>query len=284
VARKLKNVGSDSFDWGSQGLPVKLLTMNTLDRHYSVLKGKTVLITGANRGLGWGVAHALGAAQIPLVLAARDLEQLEAKVRAAHLQEQTQVHCVPLDISSSESVRLAAQGLHAQKIEIHAILNNAGVFTALPKKPRSSEPRGDEVPSHHLTYSADDINATLNINATGAYRVAQEFVDGMVARKWGRIVNVSSGMGGLTEMEGGFLNYRISKTAMNAITRVLHADLHQYGILTNSVCPGWVKTDMGGKDADRSVDEGIQGLLWALSLPDHGPSGGFFHDGEPLDW
>jgi NAD(P)-dependent dehydrogenase (short-subunit alcohol dehydrogenase family) len=100
---------------------------------------------------------------------------------------------------------------------------------------------------------------------------------------FGRVVNVSSGLGALTDMDGGWAAYRISKTALNGVTRVFAAEAGP-NVKINSVCPGWVRTDMGGPDADRSVTEGAAGIVWAATLPEHGPSGGFFRDGKAIDW
>jgi NAD(P)-dependent dehydrogenase (short-subunit alcohol dehydrogenase family) len=102
--------------------------------------------------------------------------------------------------------------------------------------------------------------------------------------RYGRIVNVSSGMGQLCDMGGCFAGYRLSKTALNAVTRIVAAETAGDNILVNSVCPGWVRTAMGGANAERSVEEGAKGIVWAATLPDGGPSGGFFRDGQPLSW
>ena len=98
----------------------------------------------------------------------------------------------------------------------------------------------------------------------------------------GTVTNVSSGMGALNEMGGGYPGYRVSKAALNAITRVLDHELH--GVRVNSVCPGWVKTDMGGAGATRELEEGVASITWAALLPEDGPTGGFFRDGQPVDW
>jgi NAD(P)-dependent dehydrogenase (short-subunit alcohol dehydrogenase family) len=100
----------------------------------------------------------------------------------------------------------------------------------------------------------------------------------------GRVVNVSSGMGQLSEMNGCCPGYRLSKTALNAVTRILADELLGTGVKVNAVCPGWVRTDMGGSDATLSVEEGARGIVWAATLPDDGPSGGFFRHGEPIAW
>ena len=99
----------------------------------------------------------------------------------------------------------------------------------------------------------------------------------------GRIVNVSSGAGSLSSMSGGTPTYSPSKAALNALTRLFAGELERDGILVNSVCPGWVATDMGGSGG-RPVEEGAAGVVWAATLPDDGPTGGFFRDGKPVPW
>ena len=106
----------------------------------------------------------------------------------------------------------------------------------------------------------------------------------MQPNRYGRIVNISSGMGALIDMGGGSPAYRVSKTALNALTRILASELRGSGILVNSVCPGWVRTDMGGGNASRSVEEGADTLVWAATFSNNGPAGGFFRDRREIPW
>jgi NAD(P)-dependent dehydrogenase (short-subunit alcohol dehydrogenase family) len=101
---------------------------------------------------------------------------------------------------------------------------------------------------------------------------------------YGRVVNISSGMGQLSDMGGHSPSYRVSKTGLNALTRMLTAELGEENILVNSVCPGWVRTDMGGPNARRSVEQGAETPVWLATLPDDGPRGGFFRDRKPIPW
>ncbi|MET0802013.1 MAG: SDR family NAD(P)-dependent oxidoreductase, partial [Actinomycetota bacterium] len=121
-------------------------------------------------------------------------------------------------------------------------------------------------------------------NALGAWRLALAVIPGMRERRWGRIANVSSQGGSLATMGAEHAAYRVSKAALNAITRTLAADLQGSGVLVNSVCPGWVRTDMGGASAPRSIEQGAASVAWGVMIPDDGPTGGFFRDGEPLPW
>ena len=147
---------------------------------------------------------------------------------------------------------------------LDVLVNNAGVYPG----GRASQ------------IDFDVVEETWQANAAGAWRVAVAAIPYMQAGA--RIVNVSSGAGSLTTMDGSMPAYNVSKAALNAITRVLAADLP--GILVNAVCPGWVRTDMGGAAASRSVEEGAASVLWAARLGPDGPTGGFFRDGNPVPW
>ena len=133
-----------------------------------------------------------------------------------------------------------------------------------------------------LAAGLDRVRRIFETNLFGPWAMAQAVGPGMRERRWGRIVNVSSGAGSLTSMGRGTPGYSASKAALNALTRLLAAELAGQGILVNSVCPGWVATDMGG--GGRPVSEGAAGVVWAATLPDDGPTGGFFRDGRPLPW
>jgi NAD(P)-dependent dehydrogenase (short-subunit alcohol dehydrogenase family) len=125
---------------------------------------------------------------------------------------------------------------------------------------------------------------TLETNLIGPLLLAQVLVPLMKRNGYGRIVNVSSGQGQLSDMGVGTPAYRVSKTALNALTRTLAAELKGSGILVNSMCPGWVRTDMGGAGAPRTVEQGADTAVWLATLPDDGPSGGFFRDRRPIPW
>ena len=135
-----------------------------------------------------------------------------------------------------------------------------------------------------LRIKPDTLRRALETNTLGPYQLMQKFAPMMKKAGYGRIVNLSSGMGQLEEMNGGYPGYRISKTALNALTRIFAEELLNTGVLVNSVCPGWVKTEMGGPNADRDVEEGADTIVWLATLPDDGPTGGFFRDREPIDW
>src|SRR5262249_21641860 len=151
------------------------------------------------------------------------------------------------------------------------LINNAGVML---------DPRG----SHVLDSKEKTWHDTLAVNLFGPLLLTQALVPLMRKNGYGRIVNVSSAQGQLSDMGPGTPAYRVSKTALNALTRTLAAELHASGILVNAMCPGWVKTDMGGQGAPRTVEQGADTAVWLATLPDGGPTGGFFRDRKPIPW
>ena len=179
------------------------------------------------------------------------------------------MEAVELDVAEGGSVRRAAERIVADPGRLDVLVNNAAVFG-------SPAGAGDTDPGEALD--------VLEVNLFGAWRLTQALLPLLRFSPQGRIVNVSSGAGQLAEMEGGRAAYRVSKTALNALTRVLAADESGSGILVNSLCPGWVRTRMGGESATRSVEEGADTAVWLATLPDDGPSGGFFRNREPIPW
>jgi NAD(P)-dependent dehydrogenase (short-subunit alcohol dehydrogenase family) len=131
----------------------------------------------------------------------------------------------------------------------------------------------------------DLIQRALDTNFYGAYRLTVELLGLLRESAHPRIVNVSSGMGGVAEMGGWSPGYRVSKAALNSMTRILATELKGAGFLVNSACPGFVNTDMGGPmGATKTVQDGAAGIVWLATLPDDGPTGGFFQDRKPLPW
>lgn len=231
---------------------------------------RIALITGAYRGLGLETARQLGTQGYKVILSSRDGAKAEAA--AAKLREaDIDAEAVALDVNADSSVNKAAAEIQRKHLHLDVLINNAGVFHAAPS------------PSA-LSNSTETLLADFNTNTVGAFRAIRAFTPLMQKNRYGRIVNVSSGMGQLSEMEGGYPGYRMSKTAMNALTRLLAGELKHQGILINAVCPGWVRTEMGGESAPRSVDQGASGIVWAATLPNEGPTGGYFRDGKPLAW
>ncbi len=221
------------------------------------------LVTGANRGIGFEVCRQLSESGMRVLLAARDPAKGEAAARTL-AREGLAVEAVSLDVMEAASIR----ELHPRLATVDALVNNAGV----------------DYDTDQTALSADlnRVRKAFETNLFGAWSLAQAVAPGMRDRGWGRIVNVSSGAGSLASMGRGPPGYSASKAALNALTRLLAGELSGSGVLVNSVCPGWVATDMGG--GGRPVRDGAAGVIWAVTLPDGGPTGGFFRDGRPAAW
>jgi NAD(P)-dependent dehydrogenase (short-subunit alcohol dehydrogenase family) len=220
---------------------------------------RIALVTGANRGIGLAVARGLAERGFTTVLTARDLDA----ARAAAGSIAGSVLPRRLDVTDPETVAQVA----AELDRLDVLVNNAGILYDTWQSPSTAD--------------LDQVREALDVNLLGAWRVAQAVLPLMDAG--GRIVNVSSGAGMLTGMGAGTPAYGVSKAALNAFTLKLAAELRGRAILVNAVCPGWVATDMGGPGG-RPVEQGAASVLWAVDLPDDGPTGGFFRDGRRLAW
>ena len=245
-----------------------------------MLSGKSTkpvaVVTGANRGLGLETARQLAKRDIQVIVTSRNAGKGEMAMEKLSA-EGLDVLFQPLDVTLESSVAELGTFIHSHCGRLDILVNNAGVFLDI----HSTEDTGN---ASVFNASLETLTATLKTNLYGPLLLAQELAPLMKQQHYGRIVNVSSGMGQLSDMEGKSPAYRISKTALNALTRILAAETQGYNILVNSVCPGWVRTDMGGSGAERTVEEGASGIVWAATLPDDGPNGGFFRDGQPIPW
>ncbi len=234
---------------------------------------RVALVTGANRGMGLEIVRQLSRLGLIAVLAARDLEK--GKVAAATLAaEEFDVPVVALDVTDADSIRAAVAEVRGLFGRIDVLVNNAAILK------EGLLPEDTSV----LDVSGDLVNQTFLTNTVGPLRMIQATVPGMRERGYGRIVNLSSGAGQLAEMGGGFPAYRLSKSAVNALTRITAAELGAHEIKVNSLCPGWVRTDMGGPHATRTVEHGAETAVWLATLPEDGPTGGFFRDMKPIPW
>ncbi|WP_308164801.1 SDR family oxidoreductase [Nonomuraea sediminis] len=220
---------------------------------------RTCLVTGANRGIGLEVARQLAAAGDTVILTARDL----GKAQEAAKGIRGDVVPVWLDVSDAESVA----GLSLDRLDV--LVNNAAIHYDTWQRAAGADLRV--------------VREALETNVLGAWQLTQAMLPLLRASGHARVVNVSSEAGSLASMGAGTPAYAMSKAALNALTRMLAAELRGDRILVNSVCPGWVATDMGGPGG-RPVAEGAASVLWAVNLPDNGPTGGFFRDGRPLPW
>jgi NAD(P)-dependent dehydrogenase (short-subunit alcohol dehydrogenase family) len=232
-------------------------------------EGAVALVTGANRGIGREVASQLAQRGYRVLLSARDHDK--AAAAAAELARSTgaSVTALTLDVSDPASVEAAARAVHADPGRLDVLVNNAGV--------------GSDFGVAGVDPDFDAIQRALDTNFFGSYRLTIALLDLLRASEHARIVNVSSGMGGVAEMGGWSPGYRVSKAALNAMTRILSTECGGDGLLVNSACPGFVNTDMGGPmGATKSVQDGAAGIVWLATLGDDGPTGGFFRDGQPV--
>jgi NAD(P)-dependent dehydrogenase (short-subunit alcohol dehydrogenase family) len=229
-----------------------------------------IVVTGASRGLGHSAVRRLAAEGHQVVATARrraDLDALRAELqRAGH-----PIECRQLDVTDDASVAALRDWLGERFGRVDVLINNAGIGI-------------DHYSTSLLELPLEILRTTLETNLFGALRVTQALAPLMRASRAGRVVNLSSGLGQLADMGDGVPAYRISKVALNAVTRILAAELAGSRIKINSVCPGWCRTDMGGSNAPRSPEEGIDTVVWLATLPDDGPSGGFFRDRKPIPW
>lgn len=226
------------------------------------------LVTGGNRGIGREVARQLAAAGMEVVIGSRDLAAGEAVARelAGEIGGGATLSAVQLDVTDAASVAALPAALGS----LDVLINNAGAVLG-------TYAEGIDTPP-------DVLRESFEINTIGAAQVLSAVAPLLRASGHGRVVNVSSGMGQLSEMGGGVLGYRMSKAALNVLTSVAAIELADDGVLVNSVCPGWVATDLGGPSAPRTVDEGADTIVWLAQSADDGPTGGFFRDRAPIAW
>ena len=228
---------------------------------------RVALISGGNRGIGREIARQLAGQGYRVVIGSRELAKGE---EAAHELGQN-VTAVQLDVTDEDSIVAAVASVERDLERLDVLVNNAGIV-------------GGGWSTNAVDADLDEVRRTLETNLFGAWRLTEEALPLMRKNGYGRIVNISSGMGQLSDMGGHSPAYRLSKTGLNVLTRMLTAELGEENILVNSVCPGWVRTDMGTQSARVSVEEGADTPVWLATLPDDGPSGGFFQDRKLLPW
>ena len=227
---------------------------------------RLALVSGGNRGIGLEVCRQLAERGYTVVMGSRDGEK--GRVAAEGLEW----NVIPqqLDVADAGSVDRMAAFLEDEFGRLDILVNNAGI--------------SNDEGQRGVDADLDRVKESLEANLFGAWRLCEMAIPLMRRNGYGRIVNVSTGLAALEDMGGGSPGYRVSKTALNALTRILASELRGSGILVNAVNPGWVQTDMGGSGATRSVEEGAEALVWAATLPNSGPTGGFFQDRRPVPW
>lgn len=231
---------------------------------------RIAIVTGANRGIGLGVAGRLAKEGMLVVLTARDATKGETARRILDA-EGSQVRFHALDVRDRGQADRLADWLDREFGRVDVLVNNAGI---LP------DPRG----ARALDISVEVVREALETNLIGVLNVTQALAPLMKRRGSGRIVNISSELGQLAGMGVGTPAYRLSKTALSALTRMFANELAESGIKVNAMSPGWVRTDLGGPNAPRTVEQAADTVAWLATLPDDGPTGGFFKDCKPIPW
>jgi NAD(P)-dependent dehydrogenase (short-subunit alcohol dehydrogenase family) len=237
---------------------------------------QVALVTGGNRGIGLGVCRQLAQRGMQVILTARSEEQGRSAQQALK-QEGVDVDYQVLDVTNPAQIAKVAAYVESRYRRLDVLINNAGI---LPD---------NDIPGQFNERSILDTPSTafqdaFNTNTLGAIEVCRYFVPMMKKNKYGRIVNVSSLVAQLKTMDSGSPAYRISKVALNAVTRILADELRDYGILCNSISPGWVKTEMGGPNANVSIELAAERIIELAMLPTGGPTGAFFRDGKEIEW
>ena len=224
------------------------------------------VVTGANRGIGLEVVRQLAALDYTVVLGSRDEDKGR---RAAEGMDRERVIPGRLDVTDPDSIEALRAWIQSEYGVLDVLVNNAAVDY--------------DVDQRAGTADMDRMRRAVETNVYGPWRMARALLPLVRKSSRGRIVNVSSESGSLAGMSGSAPVYSMTKAALNAFTRQLAADLKGDGILVNSICPGWVATEMGGAGG-RPVTDGAASVVWAVTIPDDGPTGGFFRDGKPLPW
>ena len=231
---------------------------------------RIALVTGGNRGIGREICRQLALKNHTVLLASRDLSQGEDAATELRHETGGDIRAYQLDLTNEEEMRRLHDAIDQEFGRLDILINNAGIF------PDRTE--------RLLDQNLDVLRQTVDVNVYAPLRLIQVLLPLMRKNNWGRIINMSSAMGELSGITRGQPAYRLSKVNLNLITRILAAELESSGITVNAISPGWVRTDMGGASAPRSVAEGADTAVWLATLPHEGPHGEFFHDRQPIPW
>jgi NAD(P)-dependent dehydrogenase (short-subunit alcohol dehydrogenase family) len=227
---------------------------------------KIALVTGANRGIGFEIVGQLSRHHFHVVLAARNRDAGERALSTLNGNVSLQT----LDVSDEASIQQAAREFGKKHDHLDVLINNAGIYP-------------DES-ANILTIKREQLAATFQTNTFGALQVVQAFLPYLRKARMARVINVSSGYGELDGLSADVPSYCLSKLALNGVTIVLDQKLRSEGIVVNSMCPGWVRTDMGGPSASRSVEEGADTAVWLSTDAPPEISGKFFRDRKEIHW
>ena len=227
---------------------------------------QNIVITGGNRGIGYGLLKILSDKHNVIITVRNNKKGQSTIAELGH--SKNEINYVVMDVDNSDSVMRAADDIKQKFNNVDLLINNAGILIKEYQLPA-------------IETSEDSILKTFNTNTLGVLRVCKSIVPLMV--NGSKIINISSGMGQLDEMNSGSTAYRISKTALNALTKILSNELLSMGIKVNTICPGWVKTDMGGENATLTIEESTTQIV-AFALRDNFPNGQFLRHGEIIPW
>ena len=230
------------------------------------MKRKIALITGGNRGIGYAIAQGLLAKGYRVIITARSLE----KAQQAGSKLQGDVLSVELDISSDSSIEAALTTVSQNIDSLDVLVNNAGIY------PDSNV--------NILTVEREVLSSGLNTNTFGTIKMVQTFLPLLEKSEDARVINVSSGMGALNGLTTSAPSYCLSKLALNGATLMLAQSLNSKGIAVNSMCPGWVQTDMGGTSAPRTPEQGADTAIWLATEASRDETGGFWRDRTEISY
>lgn len=224
---------------------------------------KIAVVTGANRGMGKAVSEKLSSLNYHVIMIGRHEKEIN---EAAH---SLSAEAFVADVENEKDILELTNHITTKYGHLDVLINNAGVYIQ---------------ENNIFTGKDSDMKKTFEINTMGPYRLMKGLIPLMQKNGYGRVVNVSSGLGSFEGFSVTCPAYSVSKVALNMLTKLFSSSVDGKKVKVNSICPGWVKTDMGGPNASRSIEEGISGMIWAATLPEDGPNGGFFRDGKPIEW
>jgi NAD(P)-dependent dehydrogenase (short-subunit alcohol dehydrogenase family) len=229
------------------------------------MKKKIAVVTGANRGMGKAVSEKLHHEGFHVIMVGRDEDALN-KVSIQNRES------FVADLTNESDIQKLITFVTEKYGVLDVLINNAGIFID-----ESNE-------MTDLKFKDEVMLKTMEVNTFAPYRLMKGFLPLMEKNGYGRVVNVSSGLGSFDGAAAYCLSYSVSKNALNMLTKLFASQVDGTNVKVNAICPGWVKTDMGGSSAPRTIEEGISGMVWAATLSADGPNGGFFRDGKAIDW